>query len=66
VLLDAPNEDKYSGSSISSPLVAEKKSMFEGDESASYATPDDAAANIFSSIQMCFGLVLKRWILRHV
>jgi hypothetical protein len=40
--------------------------MFEGDESASYATPDDAAANIFSSIQMCFGLVLKRWILRHV
>jgi hypothetical protein len=44
----------------------ERKSRFEGGESTSYAAFDDATANILSSIQMRFGLVPKRWILRHV
>jgi hypothetical protein len=44
----------------------ERISGLEGDESASYADPDDATADILSWIQMCFRLVSKRWILRHV
>jgi hypothetical protein len=28
--------------------------------------PNDATVDILLPIQMCFGLVLKRWILRHV
>jgi hypothetical protein len=39
--------------------------MFEGDEFASYATPD-ATADIFASIHMCFELIPKCWILRRV
>jgi hypothetical protein len=50
VLLGAPNVDSYSRSSISSSLVAERISRLEGDESASYAAPDDATADIFSTI----------------
>ena len=34
------------GSSISSSVVADRKSSFEGDKSASYVTPDDATADI--------------------
>ena len=37
-----PNEDSYFGSSISLSLVTERKSRFEGDESTSYADPNDA------------------------
>ena len=44
----------------------ERKSRFGGYEFASYAIPDDATADILSSIQLHFGLVPKRWILRHV
>ena len=42
MLVGTPNEDSYFGSSISSSLVTERKSRFEGDESASYADPNDA------------------------
>jgi hypothetical protein len=66
VLLGASNEDSYSGSSISSLMVVERKSRFRDDESASYVVPDDATADIFSSVHMRFGLVPKRWILRYV
>ena len=66
MLLGPLNEDGYSRSSISSSIVAEGISSFEGDESTSYAAPDDATADILSSIQMCFRPVLKRWILCHV
>jgi hypothetical protein len=31
-------------------MVAERKSMSRGDESAAYVVPDDAAADIFSAI----------------
>jgi hypothetical protein len=51
VLLGAPNEDSYSGSSISSSLAAERKSRLESDEFASYAIPDDATTDILLSIQ---------------
>jgi hypothetical protein len=50
VLLAASNEDSYSGSSISSSVVTERNSSFEGDEYASYAVPDDAIVDILSSI----------------
>jgi hypothetical protein len=66
VLLGASNEDSYSGSSISSLMVVERKSRFRDDESASYVVPDDVTADIFSSVHMRFGLVPKRWILRYV
>ena len=66
MLLGAPNEDSYSGASISSSLVVERKSRSEGDEFAFYAAPDDATADILSSIQIRFGLVPKHWILRHI
>jgi hypothetical protein len=49
VLLCAPNEDIYSGSSISSSMVM-KRSIFGDDESASYVIPDDTTADIFSWI----------------
>jgi hypothetical protein len=49
VLLGAPNEDIYSGSSISSSMVT-KRSIFGGDEFASYVVPDKATSDIFSSI----------------
>jgi hypothetical protein len=49
VLLGAPNEGSYSAS-ISSSLIAQRKSRFECDESASYAAPDDATAEILPSI----------------
>jgi hypothetical protein len=65
MLLGAPNEDNYSRSSISSSMVVER-SRFGGDESANYVVPDDVTVDILSSIQMHFGLVSKRWILRHV
>ena len=57
VILGAPYENNDSGSSISSSVVAKRKSSFEGDKSASYVIPDDATADILSTI--C-------WILRHV
>jgi uncharacterized membrane protein len=47
-------------------LVAERKSRFEGDKSTSYVASGDATTDILSSIQMCFGLVPRRWILQHV
>ena len=50
VLLGAPYEDNDSGSSISSSVVAERKSSFEGDKSASYVISDDATADILSAI----------------
>ena len=50
VLLGAPYEDNDSGSTISSSVVAERRSSFEGDKSASYVIPDDATADIFSAI----------------
>jgi hypothetical protein len=56
--LGASNKDSYSGSSISSSMVT-KRSRFGGDKSASYVAPDDVTAYILSSIQMCFGLVLR-------
>jgi hypothetical protein len=59
-------EDNYSGSSISSSLVAERNSRLKGGEFASYATPNDANIDILSLIQMCSELVLKCWILQHV
>ena len=66
VFLGAPNGDSYSGSSMSSLLVVEWESRSEGDESASYAAPDDATADILSSIQTRFGRVPKHWIWRHI
>jgi len=45
-----PYEYSVSGSLISSSVVAERKSRFEGDKSASYAIPNDAIADIFSAI----------------
>ena len=50
VLLGASYEDNDSGSTISSLVVAERKSSFEGDKSASYVIPDDATADILSAI----------------
>jgi hypothetical protein len=46
VLLGAPYEDSDTGSSISSSMVAERKSRSQGDESASYVIPIDATADI--------------------
>jgi hypothetical protein len=66
VLLRAPNEDNYFGSSISQSMVVEIKSRFRDDESASYVISNYATADIFSSIQMSFGLIPKRRMLRHV
>ena len=60
MLPGAPNKDSYSGSSISSSMVAERKSRFRDDESASYIVPDDETIDILSLIQMRFGLVPKR------
>ena len=45
-----PYEYNVSGSLISSSMVAERKSRFEGDKSASYAIPNDAIADILSAI----------------
>ena len=50
VLLGAPYEDDDSGSTISSSVVAERRSSFEGDKSTSYVIPDDATADILSAI----------------
>jgi hypothetical protein len=47
-------------------MVTKRKLGFGGDVSASYVVPDDATADTLSSIQMRFGVVPKRWILRHV
>jgi len=49
-LLGAPYEDNDFGSSISSSVVVERKSSFEGDKCASYVIPDDATADILSAI----------------
>jgi dihydroxyacetone kinase len=48
VLIGTPNKDSYSGTSISSSMVAERKSRI-GDESASYVVPDDVTVDILSS-----------------
>ena len=50
VLLGTPNEDNYSGLSISSFMITERKSRFGDDKSASYVVSDDATTNILSSI----------------
>jgi hypothetical protein len=47
-------------------MAVERKSRSRGDKYASYVVSDDATADIFSSIQMHFGLVSKRCILRHI
>ena len=61
-----PNEDNYFESLISLLVAMERKSRFEGDKSASFVVHDDATADVLLSIQMRFGPVLERWILRHV
>jgi hypothetical protein len=66
VLLGSPNKDSYSRSSNPSPMVAERKSRIEGDESVSYTVSDDATIDILSLIQMSFGLVPERPILQPV
>jgi hypothetical protein len=48
VLLGTPNEDKYSGTSISTVDGLERKSRIGGDESALYVVPDNATADILS------------------
>jgi hypothetical protein len=50
VLLGAPYEDSDFGSSISSSMVAERNSRSLGDDSAAYVVPDDATADILSTI----------------
>ena len=50
VLLGTPNMDSYSGSSIPSSMVAERKSRIEGDEFVSYTMSDDATVDILSLI----------------
>jgi hypothetical protein len=49
VLLGTPNADSYSGTSISSSMVTERKSSIGGNEYASYVVPDDATVDILSS-----------------
>lgn len=66
VLLGSPNKDSYSRSLNPSPMVAERKSRNEGDESVSYTVSDDATIDILSLIQMRFALVLERQILQPV
>ena len=63
MLLRAPYEDNDFGATISSSMVAERKS---GHGSVSYVVPDDATVDILSTIWMRFGLVPKRWFVRHV
>jgi hypothetical protein len=46
----SPYEDKDSGSLISLSMVAERISMSQGDESASYVVPDDATIDILLAI----------------
>jgi len=50
VLQGTSNGDSYFRSSISSSMVAKRESRLEGDVSASYVVPDDATADILSSI----------------
>lgn len=57
MLVSTPNEDSYSWSSISSPMVTESRSRIGGDESAAYVVSDDTSVDVLSSIQICFGLV---------
>ena len=45
--MEAPYEDSDSGASISSSMVAKRKS---GDEYVSYVVPDDTTADILSMI----------------
>jgi hypothetical protein len=66
VLLGALYEDSDSRSLISSSMVAERDSRSSGNGSAAYVVPDDATVDILLAIYMYFGLVPKRWILRHV
>jgi len=66
MLLGTPNEDISFGSSTLSSMVIERKSRIGGNEFAYYVIPNDATVNILSSIEICFGLVLERWILRHI
>jgi hypothetical protein len=47
-------------------MAAETKLRIGGDESAPYVVPDNATADIFSSIQMHFGLVPEHCILGQV
>ena len=63
---DFHNKIVIAGVEISSLTIAERKSRIGGNESTSNVVSDDATANILSSIQMYFGLVLKRWILWHI
>ena len=66
MFLGTLNDDNYSGPLISSSMVAGRKSKFEGNESASYAVPNNATVEVLSSIQIRFELVPKRWISWHV
>jgi hypothetical protein len=50
VLLGVPYKDSDSGSLISLSMVVKRKSRSRGDEYASYVVPDDATADILSSI----------------
>ena len=57
---------RNSRSSILSQVVVERKLRYRGDDSPSYVVPDDVTVDILSAIQMRFGLVRKRYILRYV
>lgn len=46
VFLGTSREGSYSGTSISSSMVIERKSRIGGDKSASYVVPDDATTDI--------------------
>ena len=50
VLLNTPNKDDYSGSSILLLMVVERKLRMGGNEYASYAVPNDATVDILLSI----------------
>jgi len=56
--MGTPNKDNYSGSSISPSMVAKRKSRIEDNEYVSYViVPNDVTIDIFSLIQICFGIV---------
>jgi hypothetical protein len=59
VLLGTPNKDSYSGPSISSLMITERKSRIKIDEVAPDTMPNDEIVDILSWIQMYFRLVLE-------
>jgi len=62
VLLGTPNKDSYSISSISSSMVAKRKSRIEGDISVSYDVPDNMMEMpiFFHRFRCVLDLVLER------